>query len=287
MTTYPTWDSVLYDVMRQPNTQMIVSAKRRGRGHGGWSKNNPYLQERWVEFPIDIRPASLVQRLLAVRAQLASEFQRDLDIIIHAGDQVMDSYFTRMKDNTIGDEELAFERASLEILSNFTAIGSSSPLRRGNFDLVYSLCTQAATHALLRELQTSREQEEVAFVWMKKFYSRSIHRYFDGDQTLGQADAFLNELLTTPPSFIEHGGDNGVGLIDPLLIAERIIQLRRTIAQDWIQKMAEVEEDQTHLNAVLIRVTMGRMIDSSGNEFVELQEESTNGDLSSSTGEFE
>ena len=53
--------------MNEPNTEMIISAKRRGRGHGGWSKNNPYLQERWVEFKHDIRPASLVQRLLPVR----------------------------------------------------------------------------------------------------------------------------------------------------------------------------------------------------------------------------
>mmetsp|Transcript_1800 Transcript_1800/g.4002 ORF Transcript_1800/g.4002 Transcript_1800/m.4002 type:complete len:437 (-) Transcript_1800:2866-4176(-) len=269
LTKYPMWDSVLYDLMRQPNTKIIVSAKRRGRGHGGWSKNNPYLQERWVEFPIDIRPASLVQRLLPVRAQLASEFQRDLEIVTQ-----------------IGDEELIFERASLGTLSNFTAIGSSSPLRRGNFDLLYSLCTQAATHALLRELQTSREQDEVAFVWMKEFYSRSIQRYFDGDQPIGQADAFLDKLLSSPPSFVEHG-DGNVGLSDPLLMAQRIIQLRRIISQDWIQQMAEVEEDHTHLNAVLIRVMMGRMIDSSGNDFVDIQEESTTDDLSSSIGEFE
>ena len=283
MSHYPKWDSVLYDIMRQPNTKMIVSAKRRGRGHGGWSKNNPYLQERWVEFPIDIRPASLVQRLLPVRAQLAAECKCDLEIVIQAGDAIMDSYFARIR-NSLGDEELTFERASLGALSNFTAIGSSSPLRRGNFDLLYSLCTQAATHTLLRELQTSQEQE-VAFAFLKEFYRSNIREFFDGDQPLGQADAFLNELLTTPPSFVEHGGN--VGLSDPLLIAQRIIQVRQNIAQDWIQQMAEVEEDHAHLNAVLIRVMMGRMIDSSGNDFVEINEESTLGDISSSTGEFE
>eukprot|EP00970_Alexandrium_tamarense_P018010 scaffold13205_cov124-Alexandrium_tamarense.AAC.1 len=74
---------------------MIVSAKRRGRGHGGWSKNNPYLQERWVEFPIDIRPASLVQRLLPVREQLSNEFERDLAIVNTVDGMIMDSYFRR------------------------------------------------------------------------------------------------------------------------------------------------------------------------------------------------
>jgi len=74
-------------MMQQPNDKIIVSAKRRGRGHGGWSKNNPYLEERWVEFNIDIHPASIVHRLLPVREQLAKEFERDL-----GGDRGWDDY---------------------------------------------------------------------------------------------------------------------------------------------------------------------------------------------------
>jgi hypothetical protein len=82
VTRYLTWDAVLFDMMDQSNAQIIVSTKQRGRGHGGWSMNNPYLRERYVKFGIDIRPASLVQRLLAVRARLAAEFERDLQIIV-------------------------------------------------------------------------------------------------------------------------------------------------------------------------------------------------------------
>ena len=74
-------NQILHDMMQQPNDKIIVSTKRRGRGHGGWSKNNPYLEEPWVEFKIDIRPASIVQRLLPVREQLAKEFERDLDVV--------------------------------------------------------------------------------------------------------------------------------------------------------------------------------------------------------------
>lgn len=43
-TRFPTWDTVLLELMEQPEDVLVVSAKRRGRGHGGWSKNNPYLQ---------------------------------------------------------------------------------------------------------------------------------------------------------------------------------------------------------------------------------------------------
>jgi len=77
--------------------QIIVSAKRRGRGHGGWSKHNPHLEERWVEFPIDIEPASLAQRIMSVRGQISNEFIQDLDIVISANNQILDSYFEHIK----------------------------------------------------------------------------------------------------------------------------------------------------------------------------------------------
>jgi len=44
MTLYPHWDSVLTDLMQQPPAVVVVRAKRRGKGHGGWSKNNPYME---------------------------------------------------------------------------------------------------------------------------------------------------------------------------------------------------------------------------------------------------
>lgn len=49
MTLYPTWDTVLLELMQQPPAVVVVRAKRRGRGHGGWSKNNPYLEVRLRE----------------------------------------------------------------------------------------------------------------------------------------------------------------------------------------------------------------------------------------------
>jgi hypothetical protein len=44
MTLYPSWDSVLRRMIDKPLGEVIVSAKRPGRGHGGLSKNNPYLE---------------------------------------------------------------------------------------------------------------------------------------------------------------------------------------------------------------------------------------------------
>jgi hypothetical protein len=45
LTKFPAWDSLLSDMLEKPDDVVVVSAKRRGRGHGGWSKHNPYLEE--------------------------------------------------------------------------------------------------------------------------------------------------------------------------------------------------------------------------------------------------
>mmetsp|Transcript_40490 Transcript_40490/g.72974 ORF Transcript_40490/g.72974 Transcript_40490/m.72974 type:complete len:280 (-) Transcript_40490:4007-4846(-) len=279
--------------MRQPNDKMIVSAKRRGRGHGGWSKNNPYLQERWVEFKIDIRPASLVQRLLPVRQQLADEFERDLDVVGIVDGMIMDSYFNKLRDEPESQQSpaskaTAFDRISVNILSNFTEFqgSSSSPFRRGNFDLLYSLCTQASAHRLLRELQSTSEND-ITFQWFKQFYIEQVSLHFDGDQSFGRADDFIDALLCTSPSLVEMSDGKTIGLTDPLRIAERIIAMRSEIASEWKILVREVKEDHLELNDVLFRVMMGRTIDESGNEIVEIEEEKTVEELSDSAGAFE
>ena len=344
ITTYPTWDAPLYSILQQPNTKMIISAKRRGRGHGGWSKNNPYLQDRYVEYSLDIRPASLVQRLLGVRMQLANEFENDLDIVRIVDGMIMKSYFSRLKeqqqqqyddDDVLEGEEkvgtsssttssstttasFAFDRISDDILTNFTeyqSLGSSSsssstPFRRGNFDLLYSLCTQAASHRLLRELQQSSSSsssssnydtknnnynDNATYQWFKKFYIENVPIYFDGDQKFGRADEYLNALLSTPPSLIEmspfaSSSDYDYGLIDPLQITQRIITIRSAIANEWQGMMREVTNDHGILNDVLFRVMMGRSLDESENvndSVVEIQEEITLDALDDSAGEFE
>ena len=325
---------------------MIISAKRRGRGHGGWSKNNPYLQDRYVEYSLDIRPASLVQRLLGVRMQLANEFENDLDIVRIVDGMIMKSYFSRLKkeqqqyddddddddDDVLEGEEkvgtssssttttsFAFDRISDDILTNFTeyqslgrSSSSSTPFRRGNFDLLYSLCTQAASHRLLRELQQSSSassssssnydtknsnyNDNATYQWFKKFYIENVPIYFDGDQKFGRADEYLNALLNTPPSLIEMSpsslspSDYDYGLIDPLQITQRIITIRSAIANEWQGMMREVTNDHGILNDVLFRVMMGRSLDESENvddSVVEIQEEITLDELDDSAGEFE
>jgi hypothetical protein len=87
------WDTMLLDLLHRPNDKVIVAARRRGRGHGGWSKNNPHLEDRFVEFEIDIEPASLVTRIVSVRNQIAMEWAKsDLDLLDRVTQMILQSY---------------------------------------------------------------------------------------------------------------------------------------------------------------------------------------------------
>lgn len=194
---------------------------------------------------------------------------------------IIESYFNRLRDKRTphSPTDTTFERISVNILSNITEFqgSSSSPFRKGNFDLLYSLCTQASTHRLLRELQ-SFSPEDVSFRWLKRFYTERVSEYFDGDQPFGRADDFIDELLRSPPSFIELSDRKSVGLTDPLRLAERIIAIRSETAEEWKNVMREVKEDHLRLNDILVRVMLGKAIDGSASEderIVKIVEERT------------
>jgi hypothetical protein len=50
VTEWSSWDSILVDMLHRPSDVVVVSARRRGRGCGGWSKNNPYLEDVRIRF---------------------------------------------------------------------------------------------------------------------------------------------------------------------------------------------------------------------------------------------
>lgn len=247
------------------------------------------MEDRWVEFPIEIDPVSLTQRILSVRGQISSEFVQDLDIVISANEQILDSYFENIKrDNnpSSSPEELAssFDRTTSAILSSKmeSQVVASSPFRKGNFDLLYNLCTQASVHELLRELQDTGSSKEVSYCFLKEFYVDRVEEFFDGDQPYGRADDFIEELLLTPPAVKDMGlsrrGNSIVGLIDPLALAEQIISRRSQVASDWKQSMHQTASDHMLIQRALLDKIMGKSFDNSQKNSMDNGQGGGNGD---------
>jgi hypothetical protein len=318
--SYSWVDGPLLSMLQQNKTELIVSAKRRGRGHGGWSKQNPYLEDRYVEFIIDIDPVSLTNRILTVREQIAKEWIHDLTIITTANNQILPSYeqgTKQARDRDIGggggtnhDSDstfntpatvpvVVFERTLGSILNNQTSFvtGASSPFRKGNLDLLYNLCTQVSIHRLLRSMKEQvmeQEDEEAAAVaanggnknpnhprttyeWFRDFYSTRVATYFDGDLPYGRADDFVQALLQSSPSVVKLSSSTTsssssssssvsssssnpnsiIGWIDPLALAEQIIELRNVIVQEWKVLMEQVPHD--HATGIRLAVLERQM----------------------------
>jgi hypothetical protein len=305
VTRYRTWDTVLYDMMNQPNTRVIVSA--RGRGGGRRSDDDPNSEKRKIdEYGIDIRPASLVRRLLAVREQLASEFERDLEIVRMVDvTTVMTLYYRKIAAAVSKDEDGAttmkdgdtsqsssLNRVSFDIVKEFMRCqdagssdgsSSSSLLRRANFDLLYALCTQASAHKLLWELERSAstssstndddvDDNVITFEWFKQFYVDNSPIYFDGNQNFDRSDDFIDALLRAPPPL-----EDGWHSADPLRLAQRIIAMQKDIALEWMGMMEEVAEDHRDINKALFCIMMGRSMEdgSSDDDDVDTSDETT------------
>ena len=86
-TRFPSWDSIILNMIQNPPERIIVQARRRGGGRGGWSKNNPYLQDRFVEYEISIDPPNLATRILSVREHITREMKEDLTLIFKSNEK--------------------------------------------------------------------------------------------------------------------------------------------------------------------------------------------------------
>lgn len=279
-------------MLQQPPDVVIVSARRRGRGHGGWSKDNPYLEDRFVEFEIDIEPPSLVTRILSVRQQISDEWVTDLETLRTINGQILASYHerqTQMRDEEEEEEECAatgsrdgdaspeectqglYDRNAVYYMNNKimeeseTDTRASSPFRKSNFDLLALLATQEALHRVLRSYQNAGEERSVSRDWLKQFYTERLRRYFDGDGEYHRADDFLQALLSTPPSAVELPSSSAtraqIGLVDPLRIAQDVLEARTNVTEEWRAIMRDVvPSDHMELQKSILAVRMGKTI---------------------------
>jgi hypothetical protein len=141
----------------------------------------------------------------------------------------------------------SFERASIYMINNHPNFNdpNSSLLRATSFDLLSLLSAQESMHRVIQSYKEEGDEKENSFHWLLEYYNKSLDEYFDGDQTFGRADDFLDDLLSTPPSLKTINGK--VGFIDPLLIAEDIINAREEVVEEWKDTVSSATEDHEGL----------------------------------------
>jgi hypothetical protein len=158
---------------------------------------------------------------------------------------------------------LVFDRNAIMSNSNDFDNRDSSPLRKKNFDLLILLCTQEAIHRVLREYM--EESKEDSLDMLREFYTKRVAKYFDGPQSHGRADDFLEELLLEPPS-VQQTKSGGVHFIDPMGMAEDIIRMRSEVAEEWKGLVAASSNDHMDLRRMLLINMMGKSEEKSKKE---------------------
>mmetsp|Transcript_33456 Transcript_33456/g.50471 ORF Transcript_33456/g.50471 Transcript_33456/m.50471 type:complete len:433 (+) Transcript_33456:174-1472(+) len=272
-TLFPTWSSVLTEILEQPQETIVVKVARNTGGGSipGSAKKrrkNPYLEDQFTEINIDIDPTSVANRILSVREQIANEWVCDLETLKVSNDMILKTYNEKIEeerkkqseeeeDNAMNNHpKVDFERDAVTLLRGSEAFADKdpSPLRHANFDLLALLLTQESIHRVLRDYLDAGKEREVSFRWFREYYTERVVKYFDGEQEFGRADDFLGELLSTPPSIKTDAGT--MDLVDPLRVAEDILAVRSDVAMEWKVMMEEVKEDHVEIRRLLLNSQM-------------------------------
>jgi hypothetical protein len=93
-------------------------------------------------------------------------------------------------------------------------------------------------------LQAGGRDKAISFEWLRDFYSERVTDYFDGNQRYGRADDFLEELLLATPAITKTSDGNGC-FVDPMSLADDVIQIRNDIIGEWKVTMAEVPQSHS------------------------------------------
>jgi hypothetical protein len=276
-TLFPTWESYFAALLEKPMELLLVQSSG--------------VQVK--DYELDINPASLCTRIISVREQIASEFAHDLGVVAIMGQHTIDSFWDYL-DNQRDDDEGGMDEASQftgigaidatkpdEVTMSSGADGSTrrlpphnlvfldysldelgdlawSPLRKGNFDLVVLLATQESIHRILNNQQSQEPglDHSIFQQFLQQFYLERLDSHFTGIQRYGRADDFLEELLFSSPRVST--SDGFTALVDPVRVAQMILDERKLVALEWQARCRDVPNDHIQIK----RLQLDRLMQS-------------------------
>lgn len=256
----------------------------------------------YSEFDIDIEPARLCMRILSVRELIATELTGDLKAISTMGQQIWDSYWynTKMRKESTpsksgggkggigfkdGSSPSAFDRPSLLFMNfdpQYDGSLAPSPLRLGNFDLLYNLITQEAVTQLMQTeviVGENERQNTACKRYLQNFYQEHLLTHFVGAQFYGKGDDFIEELMMGSPIMLfgdkdgddastrEEGAEIGSNdsestttpplVVEPLRIAEQVLLRRDKLALEWFEIMKGIPSEHMDIRKKQLSRLMG------------------------------
>jgi len=199
--------------------------------HGEYVQNGPrsYLTRR---YPFTIKPSQIARSILENRKQLAKEWEVDLRCVENDNLELQ-----RMSVERILEKDPKILDTKRNLIIDYDNLDDSSPMRSRNFNKLLILSTQ---HSITRLMWYLRENSNHDYMYLMEFVSRF--------GALDSTTNFIEELMKQP---IE-ARINPVYNVDPRKLAVLMLELRASIAQEWIQVMKGIPEEQVDLTRKII-----------------------------------
>lgn len=227
------WRHYLEELFDAPEEEIEVQSKLMK--HRGLSPSNPYLQPTPMTYIHPIIPSQLGERVIQVACTIASEWRSDLLLMGAENDEQMRRHEASVRTGAADTE------TTLPIFSIDPEHGASA-YRGGNYDLVKLLATRQALRELLRECE-ERPSRAHEHAFLLRF---SAAHPIDGEQPSHAADAWLAALLQEPYA-VSSGQGSAPTLLDPLVLAEDLMERRAKLAEKWVGRLEAVPEEMLEL----------------------------------------
>lgn len=228
------WDKYLLGVMGAPVESHEVRVVWGSR-LGGGSPENPYLPKKKARTYTDsIYPAKVARQLISIRETLAEEWTDDLGLIQYDNIELRRHHDEEVK-NLVDDQE-RFQCAIRPDECGKDGSGSS-PLRIASYDLLKNAVTLHALLMLIEE-QDANELQRHQAKWLRTF-GKTHATGLQGDNGWHVARDVVYEMMNQPVS-VRKSPRGKPQFIDPLGLADRLLELRAELSSDWIEELRQV-----------------------------------------------
>ena len=250
------WRRYLEELFDAPEEEIEVQSTLMK--HRGLSPSNPFLQPTPMTYMHPIVPSQLGERVIQAACTIAKEWRSDLKLMGAENEEQMRRHEESIRTGTPDSKR----ETTLPVFSVDPEHGASA-YRGGNYDLVKLLATRQALRSLLRECE-ERPSRAHEHEFLLRF---SAAHPIDGEQPSHAADAWLAALLQQPYAIFSGQGGGGSGgggaptLLDPLVLAEDLMERRARLAEGWVDRLEAVPEEMLELKREWLSRTSERTAD--------------------------
>ncbi|CAM9215199.1 unnamed protein product [Choristocarpus tenellus] len=233
------WKSFLGGMLRAPPEEIVV--KKLIKKPRGGSGTNPFLKDREFSYTEIIYPAKIAQQIMSIREQLAEHLGKDLELVVQENAELKRHYNDEL--------ELGADKALRLRMTNWTvrqerdpSSGISNPPRRvAAYDKAVELITASSVRRLQKQLQVHGDRHTLS--WLEKLCNEELEKR--------QGNELIKAILEGPIVLVNKPGRD-TKIIEPLKVAQAIMQFREEVAEECIEVLASVPQDHNQLTVSLL-----------------------------------